>query len=97
MLRERFAHRYHSGSLFGMNSRSRRGESSRRGDIMGSSFDRITGDSSRSTGKPIETEGAPLVDKDALNALIRLLRVVQVMPLFHMWLPLYFKCHNHIK
>ncbi|GJN12872.1 hypothetical protein PR202_ga31191 [Eleusine coracana subsp. coracana] len=77
MLRERFAHRYHSGSLFGMNSRSRRGESSRRGDIMGSSFDRIAGDSSRSTGKPIETEGAPLVDKDALNALIRLLRVVQ--------------------
>ncbi|TVU50517.1 hypothetical protein EJB05_01890 [Eragrostis curvula] len=77
MLRERFAHRYHSGSLFGMNSRNRRGESSRRGDIIGSSLDRHAGDSSRSTGKPIETEGAPLVDKDALNALIRLLRVVQ--------------------
>ncbi|CAN6333804.1 unnamed protein product [Urochloa humidicola] len=28
MLRERFAHRYHSSSLFGMNSRNRRGESS---------------------------------------------------------------------
>ncbi|KAL5225432.1 hypothetical protein ABZP36_012071 [Zizania latifolia] len=78
MLRERFAHRYHSGSLFGMNSRSRRGESSRRGEIIGSSLDRNAGDSSRQpTSKPIETEGAPLVDKDALKALVRLLRVVQ--------------------
>ncbi|KAG8093312.1 hypothetical protein GUJ93_ZPchr0012g20493 [Zizania palustris] len=78
MLRERFAHRYHNGSLFGMNSRSRRGESSRRGEIIGSSLDRNAGDSSRQpTSKPIETEGAPLVDKDALQALIRLLRVVQ--------------------
>ncbi|KAL5206475.1 hypothetical protein ABZP36_034684 [Zizania latifolia] len=77
MLRERFAHRYHSGSLFGMNSR-RRGESSRRGEIIGSGLDRNAGDSSRQpTTKPIETEGAPLVDKDALKALIRLLRVVQ--------------------
>lgn len=78
MLRERFAHRYHSGSLFGMNSRGRRGESSRRGDIIGSGLDRNAGDSSRQpTSKPIETEGSPLVDKDALKALIRLLRVVQ--------------------
>ncbi|KAF7064261.1 hypothetical protein CFC21_070622 [Triticum aestivum] len=78
MLRERFAHRYHSGSLFGMNSRNRRGESSRRGDIIGSGLDRNTGDSSRQTAsKLIETVGTPLVDKDALNALIRLLRVVQ--------------------
>jgi E3 ubiquitin-protein ligase HUWE1 len=85
MLRERFAHRYHSSSLFGMNSRNRRGESSRHGDIMGSSFGRNAGHSSQSTGKPIETEGAPLVDKDALNALIRLLRVVQVISLFLMF------------
>ncbi|KAL6623150.1 hypothetical protein ACP70R_033029 [Stipagrostis hirtigluma subsp. patula] len=78
MLRERFAHRYHSGSLFGMNSRNRRGgESSRRGEIIGGGLDRNAGDSSRSTSKPIETEGAPLVDEDALKALIRLLRVVQ--------------------
>lgn len=76
MLRERFAHRYHSSSLFGMNSRNRRGESSRR-DIMAAGLDRNTGDPSRSTSKPIETEGAPLVDEDALKALIRLLRVVQ--------------------
>ncbi|AQK40066.1 E3 ubiquitin-protein ligase UPL1 [Zea mays] len=76
MLRERFAHRYHSSSLFGMNSRNRRGESSRR-DIMAAGLDRNTGDPSRSTSKPIETEGAPLVDEDGLKALIRLLRVVQ--------------------
>lgn len=75
MLRERFAHRYHSSSLFGMNSRNRRGESSRR-EIMAAGLDR-NGDPSRSTSKPIETEGAPLVDEDALRALIRLLRVVQ--------------------
>lgn len=70
MLRERFAHRYHSSSLFGMNSRNRRGESSRR-EIMAAV------DPSRSTTKPIETEGAPLVDDNALKALIRLLQVVQ--------------------
>ncbi|KAJ1257365.1 hypothetical protein BS78_K086400 [Paspalum vaginatum] len=73
MLRERFAHRYHSSSLFGVNSRNRRGESSRR-EIMAAG---LTGDPSRSTSKPIETEGAPLVDEAALKALIRLLRVVQ--------------------
>ncbi|XP_062203891.1 E3 ubiquitin-protein ligase UPL1-like [Phragmites australis] len=77
MLRERFAHRYHSGSLFGMNSRNRRGESSRHGEIIRAGLDRNAGDFSRSTSKPIETEGAPLVDEDALKALIRLLRVVQ--------------------
>ena len=81
MLREGFAHRYHSGSLFVMNSRNRRGESSRLGDITGSGLDRNTGDSSRQmASKLIETVGTPLVDKDALNALIRLLRVVQVIP-----------------
>ncbi|XP_051186843.1 E3 ubiquitin-protein ligase UPL1 isoform X2 [Lolium perenne] len=78
MLRERFAHRYHSGSLFGMGSRNRRAESSRRGDMIGTGLDRNAGDSSRqTTSKLIETEGTPLVDKDALNALIRLLQVVQ--------------------
>jgi len=80
MLRERFAHRYHSSSLFGMNSRNRRGESSRR-EIMAAGLDR-NGDPSRSTSKPIETEGAPLVDEDALKALIRLLRVVRVILMF---------------
>ena len=84
MLRERFAHRYHSGSLFGMNSRNRRGESSRRGDIIGTGLDRNADSSRQTTSKLIETEGTPLVDKDALNALIRLLRVVQVIP-FCVW------------
>ena len=81
MLRERFAHRHrYGGTLFGMNSR-RRGESSRHGDISGSSLDRTTGDVARKSaaGKLIEADGAPLVDTDALKALIRLLRVVQVM------------------
>ncbi|XP_073006653.1 E3 ubiquitin-protein ligase UPL2-like [Typha latifolia] len=79
MLRERFAHRYHGGTLFGMNSRSRRGESSRRGDIIGSNLDRNAGDaaSHKSIGKLIEADGIPLVDTDGLKALIRLLRVVQ--------------------
>ncbi|XP_019701852.1 E3 ubiquitin-protein ligase UPL2 [Elaeis guineensis] len=79
MLRERFAHRHrYGGTLFGMNSR-RRGESSRHGDISGSSLDRTTGDVARKSaaGKLIEADGAPLVDTDALKALIRLLRVVQ--------------------
>ena len=78
MLRERFAHQYHSGSLFGMNSRNRRGESSCCDDSIDSGLDRNTGHPSRQTAsKLIETEGTPLVDKDALNALIRLPRVVQ--------------------
>ena len=79
MLRERFAHRYHSRTLFGMYPRSRRGESSRRGE--GSSLDRAVGGtaSRRSIGsKLLEADGAPLVDTDALKGMIRLLRVVQV-------------------
>lgn len=78
MLRERFAHRYHSRTLFGMYPRSRRGESSRRGE--GSGLDRAVGNitSRRSIGgKLLEADGAPLVDTDALKGMIRLLRVVQ--------------------
>lgn len=41
MLRERFAHRYHNRALFGMYPRNRRGESSRRGEGIGSSLDRM--------------------------------------------------------
>ncbi|KAJ6822557.1 E3 ubiquitin-protein ligase UPL1-like [Iris pallida] len=80
MLRERFAHRYHSSSLFAMQSRNRRGESSRRGDIAGSSLDRNGADvASRkaAAGKLIEADGSPLVDKDALKAMVRLFRVAQ--------------------
>ncbi|XP_024977054.1 E3 ubiquitin-protein ligase UPL2-like isoform X1 [Cynara cardunculus var. scolymus] len=79
MLRERFARRYNR-TLFGMFPRSRRGESSRRGEGIGSSLDRASGAATtrRSTGsKPIETDGAPLVDTEDLRAMIRLLRVVQ--------------------
>ncbi|XP_052620770.1 E3 ubiquitin-protein ligase UPL2 [Lactuca sativa] len=73
MLRERFAGRFNR-TLFGMYPRSRRGESSRRGEIAGSNGV-VT---RRSTGsKPIETDGAPLVDTGDLKAMIRLLRVVQ--------------------
>ncbi|GJS08229.1 hypothetical protein Tco_0365025 [Tanacetum coccineum] len=54
MLRERFARRYNR-TLFGMLPRSRRGESSRRGEGIGSSLD------TRTSSKPIDTEGAPLV------------------------------------
>ncbi|GJW28728.1 E3 ubiquitin protein ligase UPL2-like protein [Tanacetum coccineum] len=73
MLRERFAHRYNR-TLFGMLPRSRRGESSRRGDGVGSGGLVIR----RSSGsKPVETEGAPLVDIEDLKAMVRLLRVVQ--------------------
>ncbi|KAK8924004.1 E3 ubiquitin-protein ligase UPL1 [Platanthera zijinensis] len=80
MLRERFAHRYHSSALLGMQSRSRRGEPSRRGDLIGSSADRNVVDSAsrRSTvSKLVDAAGTPLVDKNALKALVRLLRVVQ--------------------
>ncbi|KAK1293151.1 E3 ubiquitin-protein ligase UPL2 [Acorus calamus] len=74
MLRERFAHRYHSRALFGMYPRNRRGESSRRGEGIGSSLDR----GRRSVGgKLVEADGAPLVDMEDLKALVRLLRVVQ--------------------
>ncbi|GAB2292986.1 hypothetical protein Dimus_027209 [Dionaea muscipula] len=78
MLRERFAHRYHNGALFGMYPRNRRGESSRRGE--GSSLGRAGGMilSNRSVNnKLLEAGGAPLVDTDALKGMIRLLRVVQ--------------------
>ncbi|XP_043712175.1 E3 ubiquitin-protein ligase UPL1-like isoform X2 [Telopea speciosissima] len=80
MLRERFAHRYHSRTLFGMYPRNRRGESSRRGEAIGASLDRAGGGiaSRRSMGgKLLEADGAPLVDMEALKAMIRLLRVVQ--------------------
>lgn len=80
MLRERFAHRYHNRTLFGMYHRNRRGESSRRGEGIGSSLDRAGGSivPRRSMGgKLVEADGAPLVDTEALKAMIRLLRVVQ--------------------
>jgi len=83
MLRERFAHRYHNSStLFGMHSRNRHGESSRRGDITGSSLDRNTADAAprkSAAGKVIEADGTPLVDTDDLKAIFRILRVVQVI------------------
>lgn len=80
MLRERFAHRY-SRTLFGMYPRSRRGETSRRGEGIGSGLDGAGGSisSRRSVGaKVVEADGASLVDTEALHALIRLFRVVQV-------------------
>jgi len=79
MLRERFAHRY-SRTMFGMYPRSRRGETSRREGI-GSGLDAAGGTiSSRWSGgaKVVEADGAPLVDTEALHAMIRLFRVVQV-------------------
>ena len=81
MLRERFAHRY-SRTLFGMYPRSRRGETSRRGDGSGSGLDGLGGSntSCRSGGaKVVEADGASLVDTEALHALIRLFRIVQVL------------------
>lgn len=80
MLRERFAHRY-SRTLFGMYPRSRRGETSRH-EGTGSALDgagrSIT--SRRSGGaKVVEADGAPLVDTEALHAMIRLFRIVQVL------------------
>ncbi|KAL5714333.1 HECT-type E3 ubiquitin transferase [Ranunculus cassubicifolius] len=80
MLRERFAHRYHSRTLFGMYPRNRRGESSRRGEAVGSGLGRGGGSnaSRRSAGgKIVEADGAPLVDTEGLKGMIRLLRVVQ--------------------
>ena len=82
MLRERFAHRYHNRNLFGMYPRNRRGESSRRGEGIESSLDRMGGSivSRRSvSAKLIEAEGAPLVGTEALQAMVRLLRIVQVL------------------
>ncbi|KAH9603413.1 hypothetical protein KSS87_004335 [Heliosperma pusillum] len=79
MLRERFANRFSSNrNLFGMFPRSRRGESSRRGE--GSNLDRAVGSvaSRRLVGtKVLEADGAPLVDTDDLEGMVRLLRVVQ--------------------
>ncbi|XP_058072454.1 uncharacterized protein LOC131221267 [Magnolia sinica] len=43
MLHERFAHQYHNRTLLGMYPRNRQGESSRRGDVVGSSLDRPAG------------------------------------------------------
>lgn len=79
MLRERFANRYNR-TLFGMYPRNRRGESSRRGEGIGSSLDRAGGILARRSmgSKPVEAEGAPLVDTEALRSMVRLLRVVQV-------------------
>ncbi|XP_031279241.1 E3 ubiquitin-protein ligase UPL2-like isoform X1 [Pistacia vera] len=80
MLRERFAHRYHNHTLFGMYPRNRRGESSRRGEGIGSSVDRSGGSitSRRNVAaKVVEADGSPLVGMEALQAMIRLLRVVQ--------------------
>lgn len=81
MLRERFAHR-HSHTLFGMYPGSRRGETSRRGADIGSSLG-AAGRSimaRRSGGaKVVEADGAPLVDSEALHAMIRLFRIVQVL------------------
>ncbi|XP_039041914.1 E3 ubiquitin-protein ligase UPL2-like isoform X2 [Hibiscus syriacus] len=80
MLRERFAHRYHNRNLFGMYPRNRRGESSRRGEGIGSSFDRMGGSivSRRSvSARLIEAEGTTLIGPEALQAMVRLLRMVQ--------------------
>lgn len=81
MLRERFAHRYHNRTLFGMYSRNHRGESSRRIESSGSSLaGAVGGIGSRRPfgGKLIEADGSPLVDTEALKSMIRLFRVVQV-------------------
>lgn len=80
MLRERFAHRYNR-TLFGIHPRNLQGESSRRGDGIGSILDRTGGVIlRRSLGSmAVEADGAPLVDTEDLKAMIRLLRVVQVL------------------
>ena len=79
MLRERFAHRYNR-TLFGVYPRNRRGETSRRSDVIGSSLERIGGIGSRRSpgSKVVEADGVPLVDTEALHAMIRVLRIVQV-------------------
>uniref|UniRef100_A0A251J556 HECT-type E3 ubiquitin transferase n=1 Tax=Manihot esculenta TaxID=3983 RepID=A0A251J556_MANES len=78
MLRERFAHRYHNRPLFGMYPRSRRGESSRRGEGIGYSLERAGTASRRSiNAKVIEADGSPLVETESLQAMIRVLRIVQ--------------------
>lgn len=77
MLRERFAHRYNNRALFGMHPRLRRGEASRRGEGGISGNEGIA--SRRSAAKVIEAAGAPLVNTEALQAMIRVLRIVQVV------------------
>lgn len=80
MLRERFAHRYHNSTLFGMYPRGRRGESSRRGEGIGYSLDRVGTASRKSvSAKLVDAEGAPLVETELLPAMIRVLRMVQVL------------------
>ncbi|XP_028777707.1 E3 ubiquitin-protein ligase UPL1 [Neltuma alba] len=77
MLRERVAHRY-SRTLFGMYPRGRRGETSRRGESIASGLAGGNFSSRRSDGaKLVEADGTPLVDTEALHAMIRLFRVVQ--------------------
>ncbi|KAL5100636.1 hypothetical protein RYX36_004963 [Vicia faba] len=79
MLRERYAHRY-SRTLFGMYPRSRRGETSRRGDGTGSGLGAVGEpiSSRRSSGaKVVEADKAPLVDTEALHGMVRLFRMVQ--------------------
>lgn len=93
MLRERFAHRYHNRPLFGMYPRSRRGESSRRGEGIGYSLERAGTASRRSiNAKVIEADGSPLVETESLQAMIRVLRIVQVISFFPPFL-----CHLLIK
>jgi len=97
MLRERFAHRY-SRTLFGMYPRSRRGETSRREGI-GSGPDGAGGSitSRRSAGaKVVEADGAPLVDTEALHAMIRLFRIVQVLLEYRLWKEVLQNKHNLI-
>ncbi|KDP41504.1 hypothetical protein JCGZ_15911 [Jatropha curcas] len=78
MLRERFAHRYHNRTLFGMYPRSRRGESSRRGEGIGYSLERAGAGIRRSVNaKLVEADGTPLVETESLRAMIRVLRIVQ--------------------
>lgn len=93
MLRERFAHRYHNRALFGMYPRNRRGESSRRSEGFGSTLDRSgAGISSRRSGsaRVVEADGAPLVARDSLQAIVRLLRVVQVCLLVNCLITVFF-------
>ncbi|PPD77228.1 hypothetical protein GOBAR_DD25835 [Gossypium barbadense] len=89
MLRERFAHRYHNRNLFGMYPRNRRGESSRRGEGIGSSLDRMGGSivSRRSvSAKLIEAEELKLFG-EAVKSLLSttssdgaaILRVLQAL------------------
>ncbi|KAJ4837727.1 hypothetical protein Tsubulata_038110 [Turnera subulata] len=78
MLRERFASRFSNHTLFGMYPRSRRAESSRRGDGVGYSLERAGLTSRRSiSAKIVEADGAPLVEAESLQAVIRVLRMVQ--------------------